>query len=169
MIGHVLGSNDPQFKPAGASAPTTTTALNSFTLRGGTGRTRLVSNSPLRLLSTENARAGVPGTPGPGGLGCGSPRGPRAWGLGTGPPGPGSSALDHRSTATGSLGWARAWSPGLGPGLHFKRLFFLLGRRRRGGGEEGWRHRRIRSTTWKRAVGSGRETQAGGRAAWDAG
>ena len=56
MIGHELGSNDPQFKPAGASAPTHTTALNSFTLRGGTGRTRLVSNlvaelSAPRLLS----------------------------------------------------------------------------------------------------------------------
>ena len=49
MIGHVLGSNDPQFKPAGASAPTTTTALNSFTLRGGTGRTRLVSNLVAEL------------------------------------------------------------------------------------------------------------------------
>ena len=57
MIGHVLGSNDPQFKPAGASAPAHTTAQHLSNLsRGGTGRTRLVSNlvaelSAPRLLS----------------------------------------------------------------------------------------------------------------------
>ena len=57
----MLGSNDPQFKPARATARALTTALNLFTpqslqLSRGTGRTRLVSNlvaelSAPRLLS----------------------------------------------------------------------------------------------------------------------
>ena len=61
MISHVLGSNDPQFKPARATARAFTTALNLFTPQSlqlylGTGRTRLVSNlvaelSAPRLLS----------------------------------------------------------------------------------------------------------------------
>ena len=61
MRGHVLGSNDPQFKPARATARALTTALNLFTPQSlqlylGTGRTRLVSNlvaelSAPRLLS----------------------------------------------------------------------------------------------------------------------
>ena len=48
MLRHVLGSNDPQFKPARATAQAYTTALNLFTPRG-TGRTRLVSNLVAEL------------------------------------------------------------------------------------------------------------------------